>query len=127
MSSLLPIYPPRHLAPAPELNGTLSPSEVADIPESDATDPDAVEAFRHSYEKAIQRANDARAHLLDAFKQPRTPGDTWMRIDAHARAQRWLWHSAEAICDAEDLEDDGYREGIVWETPLCIKPEPEAA
>ncbi len=36
MSSLLPIYPPRTLAPAPELNGELSPEEIAFIPEVNA-------------------------------------------------------------------------------------------
>lgn len=36
MSALLPIYPPRALAPAPELNGELSPEEIAFIPEVNA-------------------------------------------------------------------------------------------
>lgn len=39
-------------------------------------------------------------------------------VNAYAWANRVLWMAAQAVCDCEELEDDGVAEGIVWELTL---------
>ena len=39
-------------------------------------------------------------------------------INAYAWASRVLWNAAQAVCDCEELPDDGIAQGIVWECPL---------
>jgi hypothetical protein len=39
-------------------------------------------------------------------------------VNAYAWANRVLWNAAQAVCDCEELPDDGIAEGIVWELTL---------
>ena len=39
-------------------------------------------------------------------------------VNAYAWSSRVLWNAAQAVCDCEELPDDGAGEGIVWELPL---------
>lgn len=135
MSALLPIYPPRPLAPAPELNGRLSPAEIDFVPEALSRESHEEEARRSAlaiHEKAVQRARDAREAVLEIAcghdpKRVEACGDLAKAIDAHARAQCWLREAAQAVCDICELQHNGRSAGVVWETPLYTPPEPEAA
>lgn len=135
MSALLPIYPPRTLAPAPELNGSLSPAEIAFAPEALARDSHEEAARRSAlaiHAKAVDRAVHAREALREIAcghdpRSVKSCGDLAKAVDAHARAQCWLREAAQAVCDICEFEDNGRAAGVVWETPLYTTPEPEAA
>lgn len=120
MSSLLPIYPPRALAPAPELNGRLSPAEIDFADEANSrTDEEAsrVSAL-NIHGKAVQRAKEARARLVEAIDQ-KAPLEA--AIDAHTRAQCWLREAAQSVVDICDFADNGRGAGVIWETPLATE------
>lgn len=133
MSSLP--YAARRLAeitqrsPMPEIDGELSQDERRFAPEAEAREREAQaleDSARYSaqeiHEKATQRAVDARERLKErigaAFKDDAQRAAAFVAIDAHARAQCWLRDSAQGVCDAFDMADNGKAAGIVWETPL---------
>lgn len=116
-------------SPVPELAGHLSPGEIDYLPEAAAREREAKaleDSARYSaqeiHEKATQRAVDARERLKErigaAFKDDAQRAAAFVAIDAHARAQCWLRDSAQGVCDAFDMVDNGKAAGIVWETPL---------
>lgn len=120
MSALLPLYPHRRLDPAPELAGALSPAELAFADEANArTDEDSARVSALTiHGKAVQRARDARARLVESLDKPET---LLAAIDAHARAQCWLREAAQAVCDICDFADNGRAAGVIWETPIAAE------
>ena len=44
--------------------------------------------------------------------------DVCRLVNAYAWANRCLYNAAMAVCDVEELPDDGIAEGIVWEVTL---------
>lgn len=117
MSALLPIYPSRRFDPAPELAGRLSPAEMAFADEANArADEDSARVSALTiHGKAVQRARDARARLVEAIEQK---APLAAPIDAHTRAQCWLREAAQAVVDICEFPDNGRAAGVIWETPL---------
>lgn len=110
--------------------GGLSPSEIALIPEATCEEKWA----RPAYEKALENAYVARARLAAHLSKglPASQydsngvdgmalvswADTRQMVNSFATYNRMLWRAAEAVCDSEELPDDGEQQGIVWQVPL---------
>ncbi len=89
---------------------------------------------RPGYEKALENAYVSRArlaaHLSKGLPASQYDGngvdgmaliawaDTRRLVNEFATYNRMLWRAAEAVCDSEELPDDGEAQGIVWSVPL---------
>lgn len=114
-----------------EVAGCLSAAERALA----APPRDTSESARGVYRRALERATDARyalsTRLADGLPHLRelpgggSSGMAGVRhaeirrlINSYVRASRLLHGAAQLVCDVDELDDDGEREGIVWEVPL---------
>jgi len=90
--------------------GSLSPSEIAQIPEArfqDAEEKRTSDSARLIYERAYTRAVNALHHREVAEL-----------VNSYATCARLLWNAAQLVCDIEELPDDGQAQGIRWGCPL---------
>lgn len=118
--------------------GSLSPLEIAQIPEArfqDAEEKRTSDSARLIYERAYTRAVNAR----DALRQRLFHGVPEIKplpnggydgmvglhhrevaelVNSYATCARLLWSAAQLVCDIEELPDDGEAQGIRWECPL---------
>lgn len=121
-----------------EIVGSLSPAEIAQIPEArfqDAEDKRARDSARLIYERAYTRAVNARDALRVRLHQgvptikPLPNGgfdgmvglhqrEVAELVNAYATQSRLLWEAAQMVCDIEELPDDGEAVGIKWGCPL---------
>lgn len=78
-------------------------------------------ARRHYIEvhEVARRARDELMRVIGDEDIPRPPRAVVVRlIQAFSWASRTLWLAAQAVCDVEDLPEEGRDEGIVWEVRL---------
>lgn len=91
--------------------------------------------MRRTYERVLETTRAARDQLLKRLfagipPSEALPGGGYDAmaavqlselvrvVNAYAVSSRCLWRAAQAVCDIENLEDDGVNEGIIWEVTL---------
>lgn len=75
---------------------------------------------RRHYKQVLEVAERARTEFYTAIQaKDATPRADLARLgNAFAWANRNLWLAAQAVCDLENLPEDGHDDGIKWEVTL---------